>query len=416
MTLGAVADDLTGAIDLATNLANRGFRTIVTIGVPTSEPRPDTDAIVAALKTRAIDPDDAVADSLHAVDALKRLGCRRFYVKYCSTFDSTARGNIGPISEAVCARTGAGSAVVVPAFPAAGRTVYQGRLFVHDKLLHESHMKDHPLNPMRESDVISLLQEQSSRPVGAVRHATVHAGPARIRAALDAETASGACLVVVDAVTNDDLESIARATDNDVVVTGGSGLATGLIGPHIDDPRNVRSSGQAGPPRAIIIGSVSETSRTQTEHARTHLPWRELDVTAVLNQPERHVAAVADWAQEQWNNEPARPVLVSSGQVHSHDPRVSGVVEQANAALAVELARRGARQFIIGGGETSGAVVNALGIRQLAIGPELAPGVAWSSGPAGPDSPVGDATYDVVLKSGNFGDPDLFTAAWDQIT
>ncbi|NED96697.1 four-carbon acid sugar kinase family protein [Phytoactinopolyspora alkaliphila] len=415
MTLGAVADDLTGAIDLATNLAGRGFRTVVAIGVPADEPEPGTDAIVAALKTRSVAADDAVAESLNAVDALARLGCRRYYVKYCSTFDSTAEGNIGPVSEAICDRLGVDSAVVVPSFPAAGRTVYQGRLFVHDKLLHESHMKDHPLNPMRESDVVSLLRPQTRHPVGAVRYEQVHAGPDRIRAALDAETAGGARLVVVDAVTNEDLVAIAAATEKDAVVTGGSGLAAGFIGPRADDPDSVRSGGRAAPPRAVIVGSVSAASQGQVEHARAHLPFRELDVTAARDDLGRHVEALGQWAQKQWNDEPERPVLISSGQVRGHDPELSRVVEHANAALAVELARRGARQFVIGGGETSGAVINALGIRQLTIGRELAPGVAWASGTAPRGGPPGEVTYDVILKSGNFGAPDLFTAAWKEL-
>lgn len=413
MELGAIADDLTGAIDLATNLAGRGFRTVVTIGVPPDRPIPDADAVVAALTTRSWPVGEAVAESLRAVDALTRLGCRRYYVKYCSTFDSTPEGNIGPVSEAVCERVDAASAVVVPSFPAAGRTVYQGRLFVGDQLLHESHMKDHPLNPMRESDVVRLLRPQTSRPVAAVRHPTVHAGAARIRAALDDEVRRGAGLVVVDAVTDDDLVAIAEATQQDTVVTGGSGLALGLSGPYRHDLARVRAGGRAGPPRAVIVGSLSAASRAQIEHGRRVLPWHQLDTAAAHADLAGYVRSVGDWASAAWDDDLDRPVLVFSGDTRTDGHENSRAVERINAAIAVELAGRGARQFVIGGGETSGSVVNALGIDRLDIGREVAPGVAWASG-LRPGDDGGDA-YDIVLKSGNFGDTDLFTTAWEKL-
>ncbi|PWS52115.1 Hrp-dependent type III effector protein, partial [Streptomyces sp. FT05W] len=238
-TLGAIADDFTGATDLATMLVARGHRTVVTVGPESLSEGPegaavrDADAVVVALKSRTAPVDEAVGTSLAALRALRRAGCERFYFKYCSTFDSTPAGNIGPVTDALLAELGERRTVVVPAFPATGRTVYKGRLFVHDELLDESPMRHHPLTPMRDSHLGRLLTPQTRHPVRLVGLDTVRQGGDTLRAALDAPELADS-LVVVDAVTDEDLVTVCAATTHLALVTGAAGLALGLTGPHPD--------------------------------------------------------------------------------------------------------------------------------------------------------------------------------------
>ncbi|MEU6844035.1 3-oxo-tetronate kinase [Streptomyces sp. NPDC046716] len=424
--LGAIADDFTGATDLATMLVARGFRTVVAVGSeeladdgPAAREVRAADAVVVALKSRTAPADEAVEASLAALRALTDAGCRSFYFKYCSTFDSTPSGNIGPVADALLDALGESATVVVPAFPATGRTVYKARLFVHDELLEESPMRDHPLTPMRDSHVARLLAPQTRRPVRTIGLDTVRAGVEALREALTAPGFTDA-LTVVDATEDRDLRTISAATASMRLVTGAAGLALGLTGPH-EGAARVPAASRAGDPGAVLAGSASAATRAQVAHATGLLPHRKLDLAALRADPAAAVADLVDFARACWHADPERPPLlyaVGSPDDLEHDTPEGAVpaadlVERALADVAVRLVGAGARRLLVAGGETSGAVVTALGARTLAIGAQLAPGVAWArteSGVGG--SPDG---VDLALKSGNFGGTDIFTSAWDEL-
>lgn len=418
--LGALADDFTGATDLALNLVGRGWRTVVTTGVPGPDRRAalaaEADAVVVALKNRTSPPAEAVADARAALAALRDLGADRIYDKYCSTFDSTPRGNIGPILDALAADLGADTTVVVPSFPAAGRTVYQGHLFVGDRLLSESSLRHHPLTPMTDPDVRRMLSAQSTAQVASISLDVVRQGPPALRAALDElPRTSDLLAVVVDAVDEADLRTIAAATAHLTLLTGGSGLALGLDGPRAAAPVTV----DAVPGhRAILAGSASTATRAQVAAARALLPYRKIDVTWLRTEPQAVVAELAGWAREQWAAAPQRPVLIYAvgdlADVERDTPPgatpASELVERALAGCATALTEAGARQLVVAGGETSGAVVSALGVTELTIGQAVAPGVGWSTG-----RDAHGRTLNLLLKSGNFGGTDLMTDAWEQL-
>ncbi|WP_307853726.1 3-oxo-tetronate kinase [Streptomyces tagetis] len=415
---GGIADDFTGATDLATNWVARGVRTSVTLGVPTEAELAglaEMDAVVVALKSRTAPVAEAVGESVAALAALRRLGCERIYDKYCSTFDSTPRGNIGPVADALMAEMGTRTAVVVPSFPATGRTVYRGHLFVGDQLLGDSPMRHHPLTPMTDSRLVRLLSPQTVHPVRAVGLDVVRGDPGALRAALDASSDDGPCYVVVDAIDDEDLTRIAAATAHHPLVTGGSGLALGL--PSRGAPATAAMPVVPGH-RAVLAGSASAATRAQTEAALPDLPSTRLDLAALRADAAAEVARLTDWARAHWSAAPGRPVLVyavgSLSDIERDPPEgqrpAAELVEEALADCAVAFAGAGARQFVVAGGETSGSVVRALGVRRLELGPALAPGVSWAHGSA-PDG----ASYNLALKSGNFGGRSLFTGAWGDL-
>ncbi|MDF6060920.1 MULTISPECIES: 3-oxo-tetronate kinase [Streptomyces] len=424
-TLGAIADDFTGATDLATMLVARGHRTVVTVGPESLSEGPegaavrDADAVVVALKSRTAPVDEAVGTSLAALRALRRAGCERFYFKYCSTFDSTPAGNIGPVTDALLAELGERRTVVVPAFPATGRTVYKGRLFVHDELLDESPMRHHPLTPMRDSHLGRLLTPQTRHPVRLVGLDTVRQGGDTLRAALDAPELADS-LVVVDAVTDEDLVTVCAATTHLALVTGAAGLALGLAGPHPDAARATPAS-RPGDPGVVLSGSASSATRAQVAHARARLPHRKLDIPALRADFTGEVARLVAYVRRSWEDEPGKPPLLHSvddlGDVErtapGGGPAASELVERALATCATALVAAGARRILVAGGETSGAVVTALGVRTLSIGAPIAPGVTWAR--AEGRAHGRDHTVDLALKSGNFGDTDIFTEAWSAL-
>lgn len=419
-TLGAIADDFTGATDLATMLVSRGFRTLVAIGADAVDPEAsaEADAVVVALKSRTAPVEEAVADSLAALRALRAAGCRRYYFKYCSTFDSTPRGNIGPVADALLEAVHADRTVVVPTFPATGRTVRDGLLYVHGEPLDRSPMRHHPLTPMTDASLARLLRPQTRHPVRQIPLATVRAGAAELRAAVDAPEASGA-LLVVDAETDDDLRTVSAATAHLGLVTGAAGLALGLTGPRPGAARATPASAP-GDPAAVLSGSASSTTRAQVAHGRAHLPHRKLDVAALRRDLPATVAGLAAFAREQWRLDPARPPLFYAVDDLADLERTtppgeapaSALIEEALAALAVALVDDGARRLLVAGGETSGAVVTALEVRGLAIGAPLAPGVTWARAETGTG---GGRNIDLALKSGNFGGTDIFTEAWSAL-
>jgi uncharacterized protein YgbK (DUF1537 family) len=411
MLLGCIADDFTGASDLANTLNKGGMATVQFVGVPAGQAPADCEAGVVALKTRSIAPSAAVAESLAALDWLKRQGCRQYLFKYCSTFDSTPEGNIGPVAEALLDALRAPVAVVCPVFPATGRTLFMGHLFVKDRLLSESGMEKHPLNPMTDPDIRRWLRLQTRREVGLVPYATVRQGAAAIRAALRGEAAAGRRLVVVDAVADEDLLAIGAAVAGDQLVTGGSGIALGL-------PENFRKAGLLGNqaatfetaegPGVVLSGSCSIASRGQVAAYLPGHPGLAVDPEALMQGDMTADKAVA-FARQALDRAPiiystAEPAAVAAAQERFGRDKVAGAIEAFFGEVATRLVDAGVRRLAVGGGETSGAVVTALGVESLRIGPEIDPGVP---------ALIADGRRPVhlALKSGNFGAPDFYEKA-----
>lgn len=410
MHLGCIGDDFTGSSDLANTLTKQGMHAVQYTGVPAEPAAADVEAGIVALKTRSVDAEIAVAQSLDALAWLQAQGCSQFFFKYCSTFDSTPAGNIGPVADALADALGADCVIVCPAFPATGRTIYQGHLFVNDVPLNESGMQDHPLTPMTDADIRRWLALQTKHQVGHVPIDRVLAGPQAIEQALDETCRHGKRLIVVDAIRNDDLFAIGQAAAARKLITGGSGIALGL-------PANFKRLGLiSGKPPAwrgeagrciALAGSCSGATRKQIEiHSQDNpvLVVAADEIAEGRMTPERAAA----WLLE--HTETAIPLACSSA-----DPAVVAAVQEKLgretsaklfeaffASVARLVVRAGVRRLLVAGGETSGAVVESLGLASLEIGPEIDPGV-----------PAMRARPDLViaLKSGNFGAPDYFAKA-----
>jgi 3-dehydrotetronate 4-kinase len=412
--LGCVADDFTGATDLANNLVRAGMRVIQTIGVPGKPVGDAVDAIVVALKSRTIPAAEAVAQSRAAARWLKEQGASQIYFKYCSTFDSTPQGNIGPVAEALMDEVGASFAVATPAFPDNGRTVFKGHLFVGDVLLNESGMQHHPLTPMHDANLVRVLQAQSARRVGLIDYKSVAAGEQAILGRVDELRSQGVAVAVVDAISNEDLMRLGRAVKDMPLVTAGSGLAIGL-------PQNfgISASAQAselpraGGLRAVVSGSCSQATNGQVvEFIRSGNAALGIDPLRIAGGIDVAREAL-DWAAPRLA---AGPVLVYSTADSSAVKKVQGelgvdeagaLVERTIAAIAQGLVALGVRQLVVAGGETSGACVQALGISQMKIGPQIDPGVPWCHATMA----TGEHLH-IALKSGNFGTSDFFTKAF----
>ncbi|WP_308797959.1 3-oxo-tetronate kinase [Agromyces silvae] len=415
--LGAIADDVTGAVDLAANLVSRGFRTRLRFGVPAGAPdATDADALVIALKTRTAPVAEAVAESAASLDALLAAGADRIYVKYCSTFDSTPLGNIGPVCDLVVERLAATTTVVVPSFPDTGRTLYLGHLFVGDVPLHESSLAGHPLTPMTDSNIVRVLQRQTTSSVEPIPLATVRRGAAAVRDALAELSARGVRYAVVDAIDDGDLGIIAEATAEASVVTGGSGLALGMTGPAgsgaMPAPEGLRSG-----PGIVLAGSASAATRAQLAYAaESGLPVHRLDVDELDASVER----AFEWAIGCLARDPGATPVIAPEETATRVDATTGTGSARAVALEAafgELARRfadaGIRRFVVAGGETSGAVVRALGVGELAVGEPIGPGLAWTFATTG--TAGGPATIALALKSGNFGREDFFLDAWRRL-
>lgn len=418
MLLGAIADDLTGATDLSLILSRAGMSVIQVVGVPDAATDfGQADAVVVALKSRTIPAPEAVAQSVAAARVLRARGARQLYFKYCSTFDSTAEGNIGPVIDALMDLTGARRTVACPAFPENGRTVYQGHLFVGQELLSDSPMKDHPLTPMRDANLCRVLGAQTARKVDLVAHGVVAKGPEAIRAALDAQEG----IAIIDAVCDKDLEQIGAALSDLALVTGGSALALGL-------PQNFRASGLlaasgAAPAFAapagggiMLAGSCSAQTRKQVAKAKAAgIATLALDPLAIA-QGTQSLEDALDFIRAH-GQDPRPPLLYSSAdpaavaaaQAALGRAEAGEIVERFLSDVAARLAASGTRRFIVAGGETSGAVVEALRATAVHIGPEIDPGVPWVL------TTDADAPMALALKSGNFGCEDFFAKAWDML-
>lgn len=419
MLLGAIADDFTGATDLANSLTRRGMPCVQLNGLPEpGEPVGPEAAVVIALKTRSAPAEEAVKQSLSALDWLRARGCEKIFFKICSTFDSTDEGNIGPVAEALLGALEGDFAIACPAAPENGRTVYQGHLFVGDRLLSETGMRDHPLTPMTDSNLVRVLGRQCGGSVGLVAHGHVSGGPAAIAKATEGLREAGKRFAIVDALHEADLATIAEGSDNLPLLVGGSGLATGLPALFRKQDRLAEDASVPSPridgAAAVLSGSCSEATNAQVAAMCAARPSYRLD-PASLAEDDGQVEAALNWAQAHLGEGPillyatASPEEVSAVQASLGRTRAGDVVERAMAALARGLLRLGVRRLVVAGGETSGAVVSALGLRRLAIGPEIAPGVPWTfSG----DSP----TIALALKSGNFGGPNFFAEAFEVLS
>ncbi|MFM8547331.1 MAG: 3-oxo-tetronate kinase [Betaproteobacteria bacterium] len=421
MILGVIADDFTGATDVASMLVRAGLRTIQVIGVPDGSAPAQADAVVVALKSRTVPAADAVRDSLAALQWLQAGGARQFYFKYCSTFDSTDRGNIGPVTEALLEALGSDFTIACPAFPENGRTVFRGHLFVGDQLLSDSGMRNHPLTPMTDANLVRVLQSQCRGRVGLVSYETVGQGVEPLRAALEAERAKGTRIAVVDAIDNQALRTMAAACSGLPLVTAGSGVALGLpavyeaMGLMTPDAKAAQLPAVGGS-AAVLSGSCSKATNDQVAH------WVAQGLPAFCVNP-RALAGGDDIAAEalKWAaarvDEPvlvyatAHPDEVRAVQTELGAERAGHLVEACLARIAQGLVQTGARRLIVAGGETSGAVVQALGIAQLRIGAPIDPGVPWTLAQIqSPSSPQRQPLL-LALKSGNFGSIDFFTKA-----
>jgi uncharacterized protein YgbK (DUF1537 family) len=416
MLLGCIADDFTGATDLANNLVRSGMRAVQTIGVPKDPLGEEVDAVVVALKSRTIEPADAVAQSLDALRWLRAEGVRQVYFKVCSTFDSTDRGNIGPVAEALMQALGARFAIACPAFPENQRTVFNGYLFVGAVPLNESGMRDHPLTPMTDANLVRVLQRQAKGTVGLVDHRTVRRGAEAIRARMQALEAEGTTLAIVDAVADDDLRAMGRAFADLPLLVAGSGVAIGLPQNHglVPSPEAARLPPARGS-AAVVSGSCSVASNAQVQDflARGGAAFA---VDPLQLAAGRDVVADAlQWAGNHVGRAPvlvyatASPDAVKAVQAKLGAERAGTLVEQALAAITRGLVERGVRRLVVAGGETSGACVQALGVERLRIGPQIDPGVPWchAASPAAPE----DGLH-LALKSGNFGTADFHTKAF----
>ncbi|MEO1640224.1 MAG: 3-oxo-tetronate kinase [Pseudomonadota bacterium] len=404
MKLGCIGDDFTGSSDLANTLAKQGMRTVQYSGIPTAPAADDVEAGVISLKSRSIAPEDAVAQSLAALEWLRAQGCTQFFFKYCSTFDSTPEGNIGPVADALADALDADRVIVCPAFPCTGRSVYQGHLFVADTLLSESGMRNHPLTPMTDPDIRRWLAPQTKHAVGHVPAQTVFQGAKAIRTALDAAHTDGKRHIVVDAIRDEDLMDIGAAAKGLLLVTGGSGVALGLPANFGCTPGAPDWQGQAGPV-LLVSGSCSVATRGQVQYHIARYPARELlaeDIIEGRLTPDE----ILDWALNAGDlplaYSSADPSVVTAVQEKYGRERAADAIEQFFADLARKSIAAGIERIITAGGETSGAVVEALDLDELVIGPEIDPGVpALRAGPS----------LVVALKSGNFGTEDFFEKA-----
>jgi len=414
LLLGCIADDFTGATDLANSLTREGLPCVQYNGIPPARTAGKAPAAVIALKTRSISAQQAIAESLAALDWLRLAGCRRFFFKYCSTFDSTDDGNIGPVAEALMAVLDTEFTVFCPAAPENGRSVYQGHLFVGRAPLAESGMRDHPLNPMTDSNLVRVLQRQARGKVGLIAYDIVDQGPAAIKRQIAALRQQGCRLAIVDALSADHLRDIAAATDDLPLVTGGSGLALGM--PALFQESLSAGSAPGSFPAtnglaAVLAGSCSQATNLQVARMRATHPSFQLD-PAALAQGDEMIEEALTWARSRLASGPvliystAPPDELAPVQAALGQARASELIETAMGRIARGLVNQGVRRLVVTGGETSGAVVAALEIGSLVIGPEIDPGVPWTMS-------AGEPQIALALKSGNFGGPDFLTRAFE---
>ena len=418
LALGCIADDYTGASDLANTLTRCGLRTVQTIGVPSDDLKlPEVDAVVVSLKSRSIEAGLAVSRSRAAEKWLRGRGAEHVLFKICSTFDSTDAGNIGPVMDALRADCGDAMVLVTPAFPETGRTVYMGNLFVGSVPLNESPLKDHPLNPMHDSNLVRVLARQSQTKISLVDLAVIARGRDAVRARLAELAAKGFGAAIVDAVFERDLETTGQVALDHRLSVGASGFGLGLARALVASGRvkaaasTAVSDAAVGGPAACLAGSCSQATLQQVAKAETVMPVLHLDPEQIVAGKDEARRALA-WAKDRLKE---GPVLVASSSMpdqvaalqarHGRDA-TGHAIEQAMADIAEGLVQSGVRRLVVAGGETSGAVVDRLGIPGFLVGAEIAAGV-----PALRAVGAKNGEMLLALKSGNFGGPEFFADA-----
>jgi uncharacterized protein YgbK (DUF1537 family) len=418
--LGCIADDFTGATDLANMLVRGGMRTVQTIGIPAAASSAasglQADALVVALKSRTLPVAEAVEQSLAALRWLQQQGCRQFFFKYCSTFDSTDAGNIGQVTQALMEALRADFSIACPAFPENGRTVYRGHLFVGDVLLNESGMQNHPLTPMTDANLVRVLQRQTAARVGLLRYDTVAQGEAAVRQRIESLRAEGVAMAIADAVSDQDLYTLGTACAGLTLITGGSGVALGLPGNFaraglLSESAQAAQLPDIGGACAVLAGSASLATNAQVAHWRERHPALRIDPLALAREGLAPIVAQAlAFAGRHRDDGPvliyatATADEVKAVQQQLGVAEAGHLVERALAGIAVGLHAGGVRKFVVAGGETSGAVVQALGVQALRIGPQIDPGVPATA-------TLGADPIALALKSGNFGSVDFFEKA-----
>lgn len=423
ITLGAIADDFTGATDLANNLVRGGMRCLQVIGVPKEDMNlNEIDAVVIALKTRSCPVNEAIADSLKAAAWLRAQGAKQLFFKYCSTFDSTDQGNIGPVADALLDELEASQTVMVPAFPINGRTVYQGHLFVGDRLLNDSGMQHHPLTPMNDADLVRVLSHQTPNKVGLTNCVVLAQGAEATRAHLASLEEQSVRHVICDTINEQHLETLAEATVQFPFVTGGSGLGQALPAQYraqswldtINEPGRLKPAvGHA----LILSGSCSRATLAQVADFLERYPDSgfALDPLSLAKDDKQWKQALAFALDNVSRNAPtliyasAEPANVGIAQKTLGRERAGALVEEALSQLAIILVDKGVGRLVVAGGETSGAVTSALGITALHIGEQIDPGVPWTQTALGNS----EAPLSLALKSGNFGEVNFFTKAFE---
>jgi len=412
MRLGVIADDFTGATDIAGFLVANGLRTVQLNGVPPAGLEVPAEAVVISLKSRSCQVGEAVSQSLASLEWLRARGCPQFFFKYCSTFDSTAEGNIGPVTDALLDALGEDFTVICPVLPVNGRTIYNGYLFVNGVPLAESGMRDHPVTPMRDSNLMRLMDAQSRGRTGNVPSSIMDAGADAVRAALTRLREAGFRYAVLDALDDAHLLVMGQAVAGMRLVTGGSGLADGMARAWDGrgDAAAAAADGHPGPGRAVVLsGSCSQMTNAQVAAYRAAAPSIAVSVERCLSDP-GYATELAAWVLAQPAEGPAPLVYATTDPARLREVQArfgaaesSGAVERVFGALAERLGTAGFGRFIVAGGETSGTVTQSLGIGGFHIGPQIAPGVPWVRAIGRPIS--------LALKSGNFGQERFFLDA-----
>ena len=415
ITLGCIADDFTGATDLANMLVKGGLKTIQLLGTPSkNDVVPSVDAVIIALKTRTIPVGDAIEQSLQAMNWLKTAGAKQFFFKYCSTFDSTDEGNIGPVIDALMAGLETQFTIACPAFPETERTIFKGHLFVGDKLLSDSPMKDHPLTPMTDSNLVSTLSRQTSQKVGLVEYTNISRGPTEIRKAFNQLQKGGVAIAVTDVLNDEHLYFLGEAVKDFKLITGGSGIALGLpsqLNSHKNhkEETTVHKLPEVLGKELILSGSCSEMTLAQVNEFSKKYCTLKLNPVELAESNSALDNAV-DWVIQAKGKEPilvyasAPPDAVKEAQQKLGRDLASSTVENALAKIARAAVQNGFRRIVVAGGETAGAVVSKLGIKGIMIGEQIDPGVPTTVS-------IGNPSIGLVLKSGNFGSADFFEKA-----
>lgn len=413
MLLGVIADDFTGATDIAGFLVENGMRTIQLNGIPTTKLDIKADAVVISLKSRSCPVNEAIDTSVAALNWLQQQGCQQFYFKYCSTFDSTREGNIGPVTDALLEALNEDFTIVCPALPVNGRTVFNGHLFVMNELLSDSGMRDHPVTPMKDSSLVRLMDAQSKGTTGLVDYQTIEQGVQAVTERFTAITQEGKRYTVVDAFNQSHLETLGEAVKSLKLVTGGSGLASGIAKNWIEHLSDQSSAKEAGKPQqaktVVLSGSCSIMTNQQVANYTTKAPHLALDVKACLEQDD-YCKSVYQWVLENLDSNlapmvyaTAEPEVLKAIQEQYGAQASSQAIERFFSQLSHQLKENGVQNFIIAGGETSGVVTQSLGVKGFHIGPQISPGVPWVK--------AVDSKLSLALKSGNFGDINFFETA-----